>query len=130
MITVIADDLTGAAELAGIGLTYGLSVELVMQADLESAELAATADLLVIATDARSVPEPIAVQEMTIATAAAWSLKPDLLYKKVDSVLRGYVLAETEAQMQVMGLKKGPDRVGKPGIGSVRWLMGTITYMG
>src|SRR5882757_10096749 len=44
MIAVIADDLTGAAELGGIGLRYGLSVEVNMDVNLST-----KADLLVIA---------------------------------------------------------------------------------
>ena len=30
MIAVIADDFTGAAEIAGIGLRYGLTIQLAM----------------------------------------------------------------------------------------------------
>lgn len=98
MLSVIADDLTGAAELAGIGMTYGLRVELAMTADPAS-----TADLLVVSTDARSVAEPEAVAQMTAATQAVNVLKPSLLYKKMDSVMRGHVLAEVFAQMEVTG---------------------------
>ncbi|OIN58693.1 four-carbon acid sugar kinase family protein [Arsenicibacter rosenii] len=98
MIAVIADDLTGAAELAGIGMTYGLRVELAM-----TANPASTADLLVVSTDARSVAEPEAVAQMTAATQAIKALKPSLLYKKMDSVMRGHVLAEVFAQMEVTG---------------------------
>ncbi|MGM9507358.1 four-carbon acid sugar kinase family protein [Larkinella sp. GY13] len=101
MIAVIADDLTGAAELGGIGLAYGLEVELSMSVNLQS-----KADLLVISTDARSVSEPEAVREMTEVSRALQELKPLLIYKKIDSVLRGHILAETRAQLTVLGLAK------------------------
>ncbi|WP_158552485.1 four-carbon acid sugar kinase family protein [Spirosoma telluris] len=101
MIAVIADDLTGAAELAGIGLTYGLIVELAMSVNPQS-----TPDLLVIATDARSVSEQEAVLEMTEVSKALQAMKPELMYKKIDSVLRGHVIAEVQAQLAVLGLPK------------------------
>ena len=101
MIAVIADDLTGAAELGGIGLAYGLEVELAMSVNPQS-----KADLLVISTDARSVSEPESVREMTEVSRALRKMKPVLIYKKIDSVLRGHILAETHAQLTVLGLTK------------------------
>ena len=49
MLAVIADDLTGAAEIGGIGLSYGLKVEISSKVNPST-----EADLLVIATDTRS----------------------------------------------------------------------------
>jgi uncharacterized protein YgbK (DUF1537 family) len=112
MIAVIADDLTGAAELGGIGLTYGLHVEIAMSVNPQS-----TADLLVIATDARSVSEPEAVQEMTRASKALLQMKPRLIFKKVDSVLRGHVIAETQAQLVVFGVEKALIVPANPALG-------------
>ena len=50
MIVVIADDFTGAAEIAGLGLRYGLNVviKLELTTDINT-------DLLIIATDSRSM---------------------------------------------------------------------------
>ncbi|WP_207425445.1 four-carbon acid sugar kinase family protein [Pedobacter sp. SYSU D00535] len=94
MIAVIADDLTGAAELGGIGLRYNLSVEVALEVDPQS-----KADLVVIATDARSKPEAEAVAEMVEVSKAIAKLQPGLIFKKVDSVLRGHVLPEIQAQL-------------------------------
>jgi len=101
MIVVIADDLTGAVELAGIGLSHGLKVEV-------SLELtpSAQADLLVIATDTRSKAEEFAVADIQYLSRALPDLKPSLIFKKVDSVLRGHVMAELRAQMTALGLEK------------------------
>jgi uncharacterized protein YgbK (DUF1537 family) len=112
MIAVIADDFTGAAELAGIGLTYGLTVELAMSVNPNS-----TADLLVIATDTRSVSEPEAVQEMANVSATLYTMKPQLIFKKIDSVLRGHVIAETKAQMDVLNLEKALVVPANPALG-------------
>lgn len=98
MIVVIADDLTGAAELGGIGLRYGLRVRLSATVDASSKP-----DLLVVYTDTRSMTETDAVETMRKLTAEAKALRPWLFYKKTDSVLRGHVVAETRAQMDALG---------------------------
>ncbi|GAB3325083.1 hypothetical protein GCM10027299_22800 [Larkinella ripae] len=101
MLAVIADDFTGAAELAGIGRTHGLTVEIAMTLNLKT-----QAELLVVATDTRSVSEPEAVRAITAVCRALHRLKPQLIYKKIDSVLRGHVIAETRAMQQVLDLSK------------------------
>jgi uncharacterized protein YgbK (DUF1537 family) len=101
MIAVIADDFTGAAEMGGIGLRYGLQVEINTTVNTRS-----DADLLIVAADTRSMDPEGAAGEMERLTAALLPLDPVLLYKKVDSVLRGHVAAEMRAQMRMMGLDK------------------------
>lgn len=95
MIVVIADDFTGAAEIGGIGLRYNLKVELNTQVNLQS-----EADVLVIATDTRSMSRKEAVLEMEKVTEEIVKLNPTLIFKKVDSVLRGHVAAELLAHIQ------------------------------
>ena len=99
MIAVIADDLTGAAELGGIGIRYGLRTEIRISAGV-GASLSSAVDLLVIAGDSRSKDERAAVEEMTRATRQLRLLQPEWVYKKTDSVLRGHVIAELEAHME------------------------------
>lgn len=98
IVIVIADDLTGAAEMAGIGFRYGLRVELITKP-----VAASDADLLVLCTDSRSMPEEEAGRVTAKAVNSALSLQPRLLYKKIDSVLRGHVLLEIEIQMDLSG---------------------------
>ncbi|WP_439697336.1 four-carbon acid sugar kinase family protein [Mucilaginibacter sp. AW1-7] len=101
MIAVIADDLTGAAELAGIGLGYQLKTEVSTVVDPNS-----KADLLIIATNTRSLPEAEASHIMAALTIQLMLLKPKLIFKKIDSVLRGHILNEIESQLAVSGLKR------------------------
>ncbi|MGZ3755072.1 MAG: four-carbon acid sugar kinase family protein [Mucilaginibacter sp.] len=101
MIVVIADDLTGAAELGGIGLRFGLSVEIVTTVNRET-----SVDLLIIAMDTRSMPESDALAAMSGLTGVIQQLKPTLLYKKVDSVLRGHIITEVNVHLQQLGLKR------------------------
>jgi uncharacterized protein YgbK (DUF1537 family) len=109
MIAVIADDLTGAAELAGIGLNFQLRTEIDTVVDPAS-----TADLLIIATDTRSLPVAEAKQVIADITRALLQLKPRLIFKKIDSVLRGHVLAEVQSQLEVSGLKRALIVPGNP----------------
>lgn len=125
MIAVIADDFTGAAELGGIGLRYGLQVEIAtgVQARLSRGDSPSpgsapspgsdplsmsgkAADLLIISADTRSMSEEEAGVEMERLTRALLPLNPVFLYKKVDSVLRGHVAAEMDAHMRVLGLER------------------------
>jgi len=99
VIVVIADDLTGAAELGGIGLRYGLKTGISTQVNPQS-----DFELLVIATDTRSLKAAEAVAEMQRITQQVAELKPSLIYKKVDSVLRGHLVAELKTQTEVLGL--------------------------
>jgi uncharacterized protein YgbK (DUF1537 family) len=100
MIAAIADDLTGAAEIGGIGWRHGLSAEIVVGA--EHLEPTPLARLIAIDSDSRSCDSEEAALR---AAQAAAETKPKWIYKKVDSVLRGNVLAEIEAIRQTLGLK-------------------------
>ena len=121
MIIVIADDLTGAAEIAGIGHSYGLSTALL----IDVADNLPVSDLIVIATDTRSMTEQDAVNEthricqaiklglpkltearyaaMTpLKRAQAMAKQDDILhlFKKTDSALRGHVHLELRALIE------------------------------
>src|SRR6187402_1741100 len=97
MIAVIADDFTGAAELAGISLRYGLKVELCVGIVEYK-----NADVLIVSTDSRSLKKNEAIRTTEELLKRIIELKPKLIYKKIDSVLRGYVLEEAKVQMKLM----------------------------
>ena len=97
MIAVIADDFTGAAELGGIGLRHQLATEV-----NTTVNTATDADLLVIAADTRSMGRDAAVEEMSAITRQIKALRPEWIFKKVDSVLRGHVVPEIEVMLDVL----------------------------
>jgi uncharacterized protein YgbK (DUF1537 family) len=101
MIAVIADDLTGAAEIAGIALRHGFRV--VMDTKVHPD---ADADILVIATDSRSKTTEEAKRLTRQVTASLMALNPQLIFKKTDSLLRGHVGEELTAQMNASGKKR------------------------
>jgi len=78
MIAVIADDFTGAAELAGIGLRYGLSVHLSNRVGALPA-----ADLVVINTNSRSLSKSDAIAATEQAIASLQPFHPHFIYKKL-----------------------------------------------
>lgn len=97
MMVVVADDFTGAAELAAIGLQAGLHTTLTTTVDVHS-----EAQLMVVATDTRSMSRTDAVTQVTKITGEVLKLQPALIFKKVDSVLRGHVLPELLVQQQML----------------------------
>ncbi len=101
MIAVIADDFTGAAELAGISLRYGLKVGVCLNNEIDT-----DVDVLVINTDSRSLKKNEAIDATARAVRKILTLKPEFVYKKIDSVLRGYVLDELVVQLQETGFDK------------------------
>ena len=97
-VIVIADDLSGAAELAGIAFARGYSAEVQRQFDPTS-----DAEVIAVDTDSRSLSEESAAQRVEQVTRAVAAAKPAWIYKKVDSALRGNVRAETEAALRALG---------------------------
>jgi uncharacterized protein YgbK (DUF1537 family) len=101
MIVVIADDLSGAAELAGVAWLHGLTAEVQTVFSPET-----NAEIVCVDTDTRSLrPEEAArkVRELALQIAAA---KADWIFKKCDSVLRGHIIAEARAITSVFGQTK------------------------
>ena len=100
-IVVIADDLSGAAELAAVARRHGMSVE------LQTAFCAETsAEVICVATQTRASLPAAAARTVSEVTRAVRAIEPRWIFKKCDSVLRGPVLAEARAVAAVMGVSK------------------------
>ena len=100
---VIADDITGAAEMAGIAFNRGQQVRLVCGSPLCCDNVAA--QTTVIATDTRSMSEAEAVAE-TRRITSAFIHHTSAIFKKTDSALRGHVVAELTALMEATGYQR------------------------
>ena len=92
MILVIADDLSGAAELAGIAAVHGLRSEVHTRLDLKS-----RADLIAINTESRSLEPEQASERVFRIFEKARALNPEWVFKKTDSALRGNIASELQA---------------------------------
>ena len=84
MIAVIADDFTGAAEIGGLAFSFGYKVAIITNFNKVP-----QVDVLVVATDLRSCTAEFAAKESERITSKLLELNPELIYKKIDSVLRG-----------------------------------------
>ncbi len=96
MITVIADDITGAAEMAGIGFRFGLRTSLIT----ETGGPLPDCDVLVVATDTRSMSEQEAVDETHRIVRELVKGGASNFFKKTDSALRGHVVPELCALLE------------------------------
>ena len=101
MIIVLADDITGAAEIAGIAHRYGLRAMLSLHGRIPSCD----ADVLVVASDTRSYTADEAERtaaELTRSICAAFPGIADthILFHKTDSALRGHVAEELRAMTE------------------------------
>ncbi|OGU54178.1 MAG: hypothetical protein A2V66_04985 [Ignavibacteria bacterium RBG_13_36_8] len=101
MIAIIADDFTGAAELSGLGLRYGLKVEIDTIVPKTS-----DVDLLVISTDTRLVTSEEAFKRVHKAVESLNDLGVKWFFKKIDSLMRGQISNEISALLSASGKNK------------------------
>jgi len=114
MIGVIADDLTGAAELGTVGLRHGLRAEIIQRG-----QEVRPVDLVCLDTDSRSCDSVEAGRRAAAAAAALQEAGAKWIYKKVDSVLRGQVTAEVEAVLRQLKLNRALLLPANPSLGRV-----------
>ncbi|MEZ5385105.1 MAG: four-carbon acid sugar kinase family protein [Prosthecobacter sp.] len=101
MIAIIADDFSGAAELAGIAATQGFKAEVHTKFAPES-----DADVIAVDTNTRLLTADEAARITGKVTQRLVRQRPLWIYKKTDSVMRGHVRAEIEAILNVTGQKE------------------------
>ena len=100
MIGVIADDLTGAAEIGAVGWRHGLRAEVLL-----AGAPSVNADLICVDTDSRACLASEAAQRVAAAAKLLRAAGAKWIFKKTDSVLRGNVTAELEAVVHQLGLQ-------------------------
>ena len=114
MIAVIADDLSGAAELAGVARRRGLEAEVHTRAGLQS-----DADVICVDTDTRSRPSSEAALVVRDVAQQVVAARPAWIYKKCDSMLRGNVIAEILALQEATGKSRAVLAAANPSRGRV-----------
>jgi D-threonate/D-erythronate kinase len=98
-VVVIADDLSGAAELATAAADLGHSSEVQTRFDSTCG-----AEVIAVDTDTRALSAPEAAQTVEAVSREVVAAGVKWIYKKADSVLRGNVRAEIEAVMKATGI--------------------------
>ena len=97
-ILAVADDLTGAAEIAAVGHRAGWPAEVVTRWSEPRADA-----LTVLDTDTRLSRPDAAARALSLVGRSIAEGDPGLVFKKTDSVLRGPVLAEVTALAAALG---------------------------
>jgi uncharacterized protein YgbK (DUF1537 family) len=93
---IVADDLTGAADACATFVTHGLSGTVTF----DVADQRASAEVIAVSTDSRARSTAIAVERVREAVRYATTVHGRaLLFKKIDSTLRGHVGEEIRAAM-------------------------------
>ena len=97
-LSIIADDLTGAMDSSGYFATRGLNTLVVMDQNPSR-----VAEVIVFSTDSRGDDPDTASNKVRELTS--W-LKDDIVYKKIDSTLRGNISIELMAAMDSLASEK------------------------
>lgn len=103
LAAIIADDLTGAMDSAAPFANRGLDVKVLTTPSEICAIGADLPQVLSITTNTRHVSAGNAVRIVQKVVDDLLTFNPELVIKKIDSTLRGNVVAEILAAMQVSG---------------------------
>jgi len=104
-VVIVADDLTGALDAAAPFAGRGAHTRVVVSPTDLAAVLADAGDCEVLAvnTETRHAPVADAAARVAEVFTAVMALSPSLVIKKIDSTLRGHVVAESLAARQALG---------------------------
>jgi uncharacterized protein YgbK (DUF1537 family) len=101
---VIADDITGACDAGVQFKKHGLSTIVVMKVE-HIAQALHEADVIVFNTDSRADAPLGAYKKVKTVAGALRKSGIELMYKKIDSTLRGNIGPELEAAMDELGIE-------------------------
>lgn len=96
-LAIIADDLTGALDTSTPFVAAGLRVAVAIGLDGIAAALASGADIVAINTASRALPQADATARTIAAATALRDANPPILFKKIDSRLKGHPGAQAHA---------------------------------
>ena len=98
-VAIVADDLTGALDTAAPFAVRGLNTVVAISiADVDAA-LEGRPSVIAVNTASRHVSPEVAAQAVTHACARLLKANPAILFKKIDSRLKGNIEAETRAML-------------------------------
>lgn len=101
MIVVIADDMSGAAELAGVAARLGLSAEVQTRFTHN-----VPSQVVCVDTGGQMLAASAAAAGMERTIRAVLDATPAWIYLKFDSVLRGNILPELRSALWATGLER------------------------
>ncbi len=102
-VVIIADDYTGAADTGVQFAKKRLKTTIVR--DLKRIEeIAERVDVLVFDTESRGEPKEVAYEKVVLASEEFKKMRVELLYKKIDSTLRGNLGVELDAAIDTLAV--------------------------
>jgi uncharacterized protein YgbK (DUF1537 family) len=104
-LAVIADDLTGAADTGIQFGRFGNQVLLVPHQELAAIKPESIKGVLAVSTESRNLSPDTAGERVRQTGVAVGRLRPQMIYKKIDSCMRGNVGAEVAALADVFGCR-------------------------
>ncbi|SON57471.1 hypothetical protein HDIA_3930 [Hartmannibacter diazotrophicus] len=105
-LALIADDLTGALDTAVPFAMAGLETVVALDVDHLHKAIASGAEVVAVATESRAVGAETAARIVRRAAKLFRPHAPGMVFKKVDSRLKGNVGAESAAIAEVFGLSQ------------------------
>ena len=102
-VLIVADDLTGALDSAGAFASLGMPTKVVAQTLASDPQAVGDAQVVAVNTASRHLPPDEATKQVQWSARQFAGQQFDFIYKKVDSTLRGNVVAETVALMDACG---------------------------
>ena len=110
-VLIVADDLTGAMDSAGPFAAAGVETWVVADPLRCDPATLHSADVVSVNTDSRHLPAAEAAERVQTIAGRLDTAGYAIVFKKIDSTLRGNVVAETRALMQA---SRRPDAVVAP----------------
>jgi len=106
MLAIVADDLTGALDTAAPFALRGLRVAAAVRPEGLEAALQSGAEVLVVNTASRALAAAEAARQVQAVGTALAARRPGIVFKKIDSRLKGNVAAETLALSRALGFER------------------------
>ncbi|MDP6350726.1 MAG: four-carbon acid sugar kinase family protein [Alphaproteobacteria bacterium] len=127
-IALVADDLTGAFDSAAPFAMRGLATRVICEPDRLDPALIGESEVVAVTTGSRHIAPRAAADAVERAWRVLGGLDPDVLFKKIDSTLRGNVAAEIIAAMAASGRRRALVTPAMPAQG--RTTRGGMVYVG
>ncbi len=101
---ILADDLTGANDTALQFHMHGANTQILLNCDIEPLNILGT-QTWAFSTESRNVDPETAYHNVKTALEVLYQkIKPDYVYKKIDSTVRGNIAIEVLAMLEVLEL--------------------------
>lgn len=105
-IAIIADDLTGALDTSTPFALAGRRVACAARPEGLAAAIASGAEIVVVSTASRALPQDEAARQVAQVAELLKAARPRIIFKKIDSRLKGNPADESAALARVLGLSR------------------------